>query len=146
MPTASRGEEMHEDFHLRRHAAEGLRVALHIYLETSHAGTTVANEGTRAKIAQYTRAVFNETRHLIAARQYVAAILWPTVITASCLATPAWQEIMLYELCNGCFRMRQLEVWRDLLARLYADPDPRAFGPYGLYLMMEKHGLNVANA
>jgi hypothetical protein len=132
------------DMKLRQHAAEALRSALHIFLETSIAGAVVGDD-SRVVISQHVRAVFAETAQLIATRQFIATILWPTLIAGSCLATPSWQEIMLHDMCRGWFQMQQLQVWKDLLACLYADPDPRAFGPYGLYLMMEKHDLSIAN-
>ena len=139
-------EESSEDLKLRQHAAEALRHAIHIFLATSLAGATVGDPGIRAVVSQHVHAVFVETPHLINARKYVATILWPILIAGSCLAKPAWQEAMLREMRGGWFQMRQLEVWAQLLELLYKDPDPRAFGPYGLYLTMEKHGMNVANA
>lgn len=134
-----------EDQSLLQHAAEALRQAMHLYLEAAMAGSMLIEKGDRAIISQHVRAVFSESQHLIASRQYLASICWPIMIAASCLATPSWQEVMLSEMCSGWFQMRQVQVWRDLLELLYRDPDPRAFGPYGLYLMMDKHGLNIAN-
>lgn len=138
--------ESTEDLKLRQHAGEALQHAVHIFLATSLAGATVSDPGIRAVVSQHVHRVFAAIPHLINARKYVATILWPVLIAGSCLEKPAWQEVMLREMCGGWFQMRQLEVWAKLLDLLYKDPDPRSFGPYGLYLMMEKHGMNIANA
>ncbi|GAB7366032.1 hypothetical protein MBLNU230_g7355t1 [Neophaeotheca triangularis] len=138
--------ESSEDLRLRQHAAEALRHAIHIFLTTSLAGAIVDDPALRAVISQHVHAVFAETPHLINARKYVATIVWPVLIAGSCLAKPEWQGLMLREMREGWFQMGQLNVWAELLKLLYEDPDPRAFGPYGLHLMMEKHGMNVGNA
>lgn len=135
-----------EDVKLRLHAGEALRQAIHIFLLTSLAGETVHDPGVLADISQHAQVVFANTPHLIKARKYIATILWPLLIAASCLRKPEWQERMVREMCGGWFQMRQLESWAKVLDLLYKDPDPRAFGPYGLYLTMQKHGLNVASA
>jgi hypothetical protein len=143
--TLSKADGVANDQTLREHAGEALRHGLHIYLMTSLAGANVAGQ-IRESVSVHVRAVFAATPHLISSRQYIAALLWPILVAGSCILTPPWQEVMLRELCKGWFQMRQLEVWGKLLKLLYDDPDPRAYGPYGLHLIMEKHGLNVANA
>lgn len=135
-----------EDVKLRLHAGEALRQATHIFLLTSLAGKTVLDPGVLESISQHAHVVFANTPHLIEARKYVAAILWPLLIAASCLRKSEWQERMVREMCDGWSQMRQLESWAKVLNLLYQDPDPRAFGRYGLYLTMGEHGLNVANA
>jgi hypothetical protein len=138
--------ESFEDLELRHHAAEALRHAIHIFLATALAGAVVSSPGIRATMAHHVHAVFAETPHLVRARKYVATILWPILVAGSCLSKPEWQEVMVREMRSSWAQIRQLEVWSKLLELLYKDPDPRAFGPYGLYLTMEKHGMNVANA
>lgn len=143
--TLNKAIEIADDHTLRQHAGEALRHALHIYLITALAGATVTT-AIREIVAEHVKAVFAAIPNLVASRRYIAAILWPSLVAGSCIVKPAWQEVMLHELCKGWFQFRQLEVWGKLLRLLYDDPDPRAYGPYGLHLIMEKHGLNVANA
>lgn len=147
MPAAAAtADEPTEDYDLRRQAGEALRHAVHIYLATALAGATVADPNVRAYISQHVKAVFAATPSLVAARRYVATMLWPVLIAGSCISSSAGQQLLLSELRGGWFQMRQLEVLGRLLSLLWEDRDPRAFGPYGLYLMMKKHGLNIANA
>lgn len=146
MPTVAAADESADDYNLRRQAAEALRHALHIYLATALAGMTVIDPGVLAYVSQHVRAVFTATASLVAARRYVATMLWPVVIAGSCMSSTAGQELLMGELRGGWFQMRQLEMVGQLLSLLWEDPDPRAYGPYGLYLIMKKHGLNIANA
>jgi hypothetical protein len=131
-----------EDMQLRHHAAEALRHAIHIFLATALAGAIVDQN----ILKHHVHAVFAATPYLIEARRYVATILWPLLIAGSCIVKPEWQQVMLSGMRGSWAQIRQLEAWSDVLELLYEDPDPRAFGPYGLYLTMEKHGMNLANA
>lgn len=146
MPAAAWADETVDDYDLRRQAAEALRHALHIYLATAIAGATVTDQGVRAYVSQHVRAVFAATTSLVAARRYVATMLWPVLIAGSCMSSTAGQQLLLSELRGGWFQMRQLEMMGQLLSLLWQDPDPRAYGPYGLYVTMKKHRLNIANA
>lgn len=145
MPPASKPGEPADDRELRRLSAEAMHHALHIYLATAVAGSTVTSPHVRADVSQHVRELFTVTTKLGAARRYIATMLWPMLIAGSCMTNPSGQQALLEALCGGWFQMRQLEVMGKLLSLLWDDPDPRAYGPYGLYLMIEKHGLNIAN-
>jgi hypothetical protein len=68
------------------------------------------------------------------------------VIAGSCLVKTSAQQALLSSMSGGWFKLRQLESLSKVLSLLWADPDPRAYGPYGLYMIIEKHSLNIANA
>lgn len=146
MPPAANPNEPADDRALRRRAAEALRHALHIYLAAALAGSVVTDPDTRAGLGWHVSALFTATSSLAAARKYFASMLWPILIGGSCIVKPAGQQALLESFASGGYQMRQLETLGRVLSLLWADPDPRAYGSYGLYFIMEKHGLNVANA
>lgn len=145
LPDLVRPNESPQDHELRRHAADTLRHGLHIYLEAAIAGSWVDKQ-SRDRMESHMRQMFTHTRVLMASRQYVASMLWPVMIAGSCITKQPAQEVLLAALRDGFFQMRQLEVIAQLLTLLWEDSDPRSYGPYGLYLTMEKHGINLSNA
>ena len=145
-PPLGANEESMIDYELRRCAAHALRQAIFIYLKAAVMGSAIVDTAKREELSSHMRAVFSRTRQLFAARAYVATILWPVLIAGSVVTKPVAQQALLDAMLDGWFQMRQLQVMADLLRLLWADADPRAYGPYGIYLTMQKHGLSISNA
>lgn len=145
MPILPPEKDIVGDRDLRQHAASALLHALHIFLAGAFAGSAPLEAGVRAEMERHMRSTFAATMALGAARRYIATIIWPLVMAGSCILTDSGQTALLRSMRGGWFQMRQLETMSRVLTLLWEDPDPRAFGPYGLYLTMEKHGLSVSN-
>lgn len=123
-------------------AAETLRQGLYIYLTTALSGSTV-NPGNRDVVEGHVRLLFGHAQGLLASRYYVANMAWPVVIAGTCLVKPGPQQALRREMGIKEFNFRNLKYLGDILQLLWDDPDPRAYGPYGLYMTMEKHGQTI---
>lgn len=144
MPPPRPGEAI-EDWEYRRDAAETLRQGLYIYLATAHAGSIVSDPVVLGVINGHMRQLFSYGPRLMAS-QFAASIFWPVIIGASCMVHPKEHEPLLQAMRGSRWSMKHLVVISNILQLLWDDPDPRAFGPYGLYLTMEKHGLSIGIA
>ncbi|KAL9567409.1 hypothetical protein ACKAV7_008484 [Fusarium commune] len=72
-------------------------------------------------------------------------ILWPIIICGSCLVEESLKRRVLSGLSSSRYHMGHTKTACQLLDALWADPDPRAYGPYGLHLVMEKHGFSFCS-
>ncbi|KAF2020038.1 hypothetical protein BU24DRAFT_419629 [Aaosphaeria arxii CBS 175.79] len=145
MPPPSSPKETTEDWEHRRRAAEALRQGLYIYLSTALCGSLVSDPVVICAIQDHITKLFGFAAQLVAS-QYVATMLWPFVIAGSCMARPVERQALLRHMRSGWFSMRHLGIIGDTLELLWNDPDPRAYGPYGLHLIMEKHGISLGIA
>lgn len=120
-------------------SAEAWRNALHIYLATSLDGCIVKC-GTRQRLTKNLIDLFWYVRELVAEQQnYVATLLWPVIIGTSCIVKPEDQETMMQQLRDTWSSMRHMGLLADVCQLMWDDADPRAYGPYGLSMTMEKH-------
>lgn len=132
------------DRELKIYAAEALRHGLHIYLVTSLAGSTVLNQETRSVINTHVAGLFGYVGELIASQQnYIATLLWPAIIGASCIIKSAPQQDIIRVFRESWSEVRHMGILADILQLMWDDPDPRAYGPYGLRMTMQKHGKVV---
>ncbi|KAH8891983.1 hypothetical protein GQ53DRAFT_141366 [Thozetella sp. PMI_491] len=122
---------------------ETYRYALLVFLETAMAGSVVRDPDTRAKIQEFLDVLASyllgyDREH----GTYEANLGWPIMIGGSCLEDPDLRTILLDRLRSP----RQDSVipthTSKLLELLWEDDDERAFGPYGIYFIMKKHGMN----
>ncbi|ETN44673.1 uncharacterized protein HMPREF1541_10343 [Cyphellophora europaea CBS 101466] len=132
-----------DDWEHKRNSAEAYRHALHIYLATALSGSTVSDPAVKSHIEQHIIRVFKYVVQLVAS-QYTATLLWPTVVAGSCMTKASHREALVSGMSGDRWRMRQVKVLVDVLQLLWDDPDPRAYGPYGLQLIMEKHGIKIS--
>lgn len=142
-PAASRRENVEDRTH-RRYAAETLREGLYIYLATAIGGSLITEEEIRG-IQDHVRTLFSYAPAL-AASQYSTAMLWPLMIAGACVVRPEEQQMLLDGIRTGRHSMGHLTLLTNILQRLYDDPDPRAYGLYGLYITMRKHRLSITIA
>jgi hypothetical protein len=144
-PQPPRSASSATDWEHRRVAAETVRQALHICLATALAGSVVSDPAATRAIEDHIVKLFSCAPRLLASR-YIATAAWPVAIGGSCMSEPEQQKALLREMRTGWYSMGLLGVLGDVLQLLWDDPDPRSYGPYGLYLTMEKHGLNLGIA
>lgn len=145
MPPQVPGHKV-EDWEHKRRAAEVFRQGLHVYLATALAGSTVSNPATLAVIGEHVERVLIDAIHLVSLQMYHATLVWPIVIAGSCLVKPEHREGLIHGTRTAWYSMKHLEIIGDVLQLLWEDPDPRAFGPYGLHLIMQKHGVRIGVA
>lgn len=129
----------------RQRFGNALRQALYIYLATAISGSIVSQPAIRGTIQNHVDALFITAPYLLSS-DHVSALLWPYVIAGSCMVKSEQQNAFSSVLRSDRFNMKHLNILADLLEFLWKDSDPRAYGPFGLHLMMEKHGLNVGLA
>jgi Fungal specific transcription factor domain len=125
---------------------ETYRHALFVYLETAVLGTAglPASADMQIELHEYITHIAEAVEgHNLVTLPFATIILWPMVIAGSVLTQAPEREMLLrglrapeYTTCNSIQTAKLLElVWED--------KDPRSFGPYGLYLAMEKHEINL---
>lgn len=144
LPPPRPGESA-DEWDARRLAGNALREAMHIFLATAMAGSVVSDPEVLAAIAVHIVKVFIDVPQLMASN-LTAAMLWPVVIAGSCIVEKGNREILIRETRSPWWGMKHLNLVGDVLQLLWDDPDPRAYGPYGLSLIMEKHGVRISIA
>jgi hypothetical protein len=122
-------------------AAELYRGALLIYLHTSACGGTVPDHVRENQIRPLTKEFLNKLASLPDSN-FGTIMLWPMMIVGSCLTDRPDQEAMRIGLLDSRYRMHVQHRAHELLQLLWQDTRPCAYGPYGLQLMMSKHGTN----
>ena len=138
-------EEGAEDLRLKQSAAEVFRQGLYIFLATALAGTIVSDPTLLSTIDQHLVKLFGHAQQVIDS-QYTVSLLWPIVVAGSCMVKTEHRLGLVRELERGAWKMKHLDNTINVLQLLWDDVDPRAYGPYGLYLIMDKHDLNLCLA
>jgi hypothetical protein len=77
--------------------------------------------------------------------RFATILLWPLAIAGSVLLKDDNRAIMSRDLRGTMYATWNSTRLAELMERLWADQeeDPRVWGPYGIYLTMEKWNLNV---
>lgn len=74
---------------------------------------------------------------------YTAIMLWPLIIGASMCVQESQRELFRQRLDHPrVYQMTQLTVAGRMIRLLWDNDDVRAFGPYGLYMIMKEHNIN----
>ena len=136
--------ELESDMEMLEHtrlAGEAFREGLYIDLATAIAGTTVADTAVILAIQHHVGTLFSYGPQLLGS-PCITTILWPFIIAGTCIVKQDQQETFLDVLRSSQFSMRHLFVLGDMRRLLWADADPRMYGPYGLHLIIEKYKLN----
>jgi hypothetical protein len=127
------------DWEVKNYAAEVWRHALHIYLIASLAGSVV-QDPIKPIIASHTVEVFTLISRLLASQKhYVASLLWPALVGASCISQADGQHNLVRVFRTTWSGMGHMGLWADILQLLWDDPDPRSYGPHGLVFILQKH-------
>jgi hypothetical protein len=128
---------------------ECFRNALFLYLETSAAGPIVWDPALAGTMQHHILAIAGQiaTAGLQESR-YTAIIMWPLLIAGSCLVLDELRDQLVRVLRDSTNSTWNSARATDLLEMLWEERerDERIFGPYGLYLTMEKRGVNFCIA
>ncbi|KAM5363442.1 hypothetical protein ACJZ2D_012009 [Fusarium nematophilum] len=142
-PSASL-EETHSDldFNQRSMAAEVIRNSLRIYLFTSLCGSGTPTPETQTSIEDIAKTVIDMAA-VLEDSPYASHTVWALVIAGSCLLDDKYRSRLAESLTQSRYKMRHLSAVRKVLELLWAD-DGDAYGPYGLHLVMQKHGVSLS--
>lgn len=127
----------------RKKTAEIIRRALRIYLSTAACGSVVDSPSIICAVQDEVDAVMSISND-IAEPQYMSTLLWPLVITASSMVKECQRKETAEMLPKSHYDMKHISVAVELLEKLWKDQDRRAYGPYGLYFIMEKYGIQFS--
>ena len=129
--------------HQIRLAGKFFKHALMVYLSTAMLGATQPSEMVWSHIQSEIQAAFSLAGH-ISDTETLTILLWPLIILGSCVVHTEQQDLLIRGLTMNCFEMKHLYNVCEVLQLLWNDPDPLAFGPYGLHMTMQKHGLHMS--
>ena len=122
------------------------RHALYIYLTTALCGSVVSSPKTISEIQQHID-VFWIHWDLVISSPYGTILLWPLMITGSCLVREDQKQMLRDRLQSPRrWRFTQISAALELLELLWADDDKHAYGPYGLFVTMQKHKMDFCMA
>jgi hypothetical protein len=130
------------DWALKCASAEVLRHALYIYLATALAGSVVP-KATRCAARCHTGILFKHVQELLSSQHYIATLVWPIAMGASCMINVSVHKVFMREIRDNWSSMSHIDMLMDVMQLLWDDPDPRAFGPYGLTMVMRKNNKTV---
>ncbi|KAL4995597.1 fungal-specific transcription factor domain-containing protein [Aspergillus recurvatus] len=132
------------DFLTQRAAVLGvIKTAVLIYLETMPRLVRRDDESAVAKIQDLVNVAVAYLKQETCS-PYQCIALWALMVIGSCSTQDEDREIVSNRLLNNQYKMRNTVQARFLLGLLWADTDLYAIGPYGLGLVMRKHGVCYA--
>lgn len=122
------------------HVSEALRHSIKIYLIAAMQGSSISCPETISQFQSHVDIVFGSGRKLHQS-QWTATLMWPFLIAGSCTTQQDQQQLLSHTLRNSRYRMKHSIRASNLLQRLWDDPDPQMYGPYGLYLAISQHDV-----
>lgn len=131
--------ETAEEWIERTVAAEVLRDGLFIYLASTSSGSVVSDKALLDRIQFHIDVMSHNLRRLTLPR-VCANLMWPIIIAGSCVVKEAQRTLISRALKHSYFPMKHTFTACELLEKLWENPAPEAFGPYGLHLI-EKTGF-----
>ncbi|KAL6358360.1 hypothetical protein LRP88_08545 [Fusarium phalaenopsidis] len=120
--------------------SEALRHSIEIYLIAAMQGSSILSSGIISQLQDHVDIIFGSGRKLHQS-QWTATLMWPSLIAGSCTTQEDQQQSLSRTLRNSRYRMKHSIRASNLLQRLWDDPDPLMYGPYGLYLAISKHDI-----
>lgn len=118
---------------------EVFRIALMVFLETA-----VSPFSKHSERVHHLQPFLDLALHYIPQvlrSNYSCILMWPIMIIGSCLMREEQREVIANILIDNHYFMRNTAQGSVLLQLLWNDPDEFSFGPYGLGLLMKRHGL-----
>lgn len=120
--------------------------ALSLFLEMAMCGSNI----DRTRLHPILQPHIDEIMRLaplLNGSSFGALMLWPLVIWASCCIQQVDRDVIRVLLERPKrYRMNQVLAVGKLLFLMWESDDTNALGPYGLYLTMKIHGINVSMA
>lgn len=117
---------------------EVYRDCLMVYLEAAMAGVLVDSAAFALKMQPFVNTGRLNMLELVTS-PLVSVLLLPATIFGSCLVEEAHRLELVKFVRDGKFQMNHCFRVCEWLELLWSDPDPRMYGPYGLYLIMQNH-------
>lgn len=142
--SATTGAEIDGRRRERYLSGEIYRHALNIYLAAAMAGNAGAGRLMLGEIQEHIDSILDMAALLVQSC-FDYTILWPIIICGSCVVNESQQRLILSSLSSSRYQMGHTKTACQLLNALWADPDQRTYGPYGLYLVMEKQGISFCS-
>jgi hypothetical protein len=122
------------------------RHALLAFLKASMCGSVVDNPKTLIAVQRHIDIAFPLIQK-VAETPFLTILLWPTMILGSCLICEDQRKMISRRLqFQSRIDISQVVEARKLLEILWNEDDKRAYGPYGLSLVMRKYHVNFSMA
>lgn len=123
------------------------RLAILIFLETAHYGSGTDDDEVMEAVQKHVDK-FMELSHNSTKTKYRTISVWPLLIAGSCCIKEVHRDRFRARVRTptGRWRVNQTITAVHVLELLWSSDDKLAFGPYGLYLMMRKHGISISMA
>ncbi|KAL5612918.1 hypothetical protein BROUX41_004005 [Berkeleyomyces rouxiae] len=118
------------------------RHALLIYLKTARCGTVVGDVRVIQDVQEHVNSAI-ATLMSLAMSTMCAVLLWPVMIVGSCLIIKPQQNMVYEGLRYSRYKTANVLQAIELLEKLWRDPAPEAYGPYGLHYVMKKTGISL---
>jgi hypothetical protein len=118
-------------------AADAFRHGLRVYLITAVTGSLVSDPATLETIQVHVDAIMDAACR-VGQTGHATIMLWPLTIAGSCMTNISQRKDFVQRLKSSHFRMQHVFAVCEVLDMLWKTDDPRAFGPYGLFLMEQK--------
>ncbi|OCT46153.1 C6 zinc finger domain-containing protein [Cladophialophora carrionii] len=127
-------------------AGEIYRQALFIFLKASSCGSVVNNPKTIIAIQRHIDTAF-PLLVPVSLTPLVTVLLWPLMMIGSCLICESQRrEYLKFLDTEPKVEIGQVSQAGKLLQYLWEDGDERAYGSFGLHLIMKKHNINFSMA
>lgn len=120
---------------------EVCRIALLAFLETANSPCS-KYDTTRMRHLQPLIDVAVRDLPQILPSTYSCILMWPIMIIGSCLVEEEQRAVISHMLLHNQYGMKNTAQASMLLELLWKDTDERAFAPYGLGLLMDRHHLD----
>ncbi|KAK5057764.1 hypothetical protein LTR84_011765 [Exophiala bonariae] len=121
------------------------RQALLMFVKTSMCGSVVSNPKVITELQGHIE-VITDAMPIVNASPFATVLLWPLMITGSCITSPRERLELMKRLEHTEIDVMQVSQAASLLRLLWEDKDERAFGPFGLHLIMQKHNIMFSMA
>lgn len=126
-------------------AGEVYRQSLLMFVKTAMCGSVVDNPKVIAEVQGHIEAS-QDAMPVLHVSPFVTVMLWPLMIMGSCLTSPRERAELISILDASAIDLMQVVQAAKLLRLLWEDTDKRAFGPFGLHFIMQKHNINFSMA
>lgn len=118
--------------------------AVAIFLHTSFYGSNVWHP-TLTELIDNARTKLLELIPLLSFDSpFGTTLLWPSMIIGSCIYEPFERDLLRFLMLSSPFQVPIVPKALQVLDWLWEEEDPAAYGPYGLGLVMKKHGVSYA--
>lgn len=120
--------------------------SLLLFLKTSMNGSVVDNPKVIMDIQCHVDLVFDMFSSILDS-PFGTIMLWPLVMVGSCcISERQCQQILKFLKIEGPSEIFHVSQAATLLRTLWDHPDRRAYGPFGLHFIMQKHEINFSMA